>query len=82
MLLVVTALVWHEDLAIHRRKISKQSSRWEAFAGSLLPAGQERTSLALRDHASQILLAIVQDIESEQTDLEQTYKSKGLVQIA
>ncbi len=55
---------------------------WEAFASSLLAPGQVMTSLALRDHASQILLAIAEDIESSQTDLEQAYKSKGCVQIA
>ena len=55
---------------------------WEAFASSLLAPGDVMTSLALRDHASQILLAIALDIESDQTDLEQAYKSKGFVQIA
>jgi signal transduction histidine kinase len=55
---------------------------WEAFALSLLSPGQEMTSLALRDHAAQILLAIAEDIESNQTDLEQAYKSKGFVPIA
>jgi hypothetical protein len=55
---------------------------WEAFAGSLLTAGQEMTALALRDHARQILLAIAEDIETNQTELEQRYKSKGFVPIA
>jgi signal transduction histidine kinase len=55
---------------------------WEAFALSLLPPGQKMTSLALRDHATQILLAISEDIESDQTDLQQAYKSKGFVPIA
>jgi len=55
---------------------------WESFASSLLGGGQTMTSLALRDHASQILLAIAEDIETSQTDLEQAYKSKGFVQIA
>jgi len=55
---------------------------WEAFALSLLAPGQKMTSLALRDHATQILLAIAEDIESGQTDLEQAYKSKGFVPIA
>jgi len=57
-------------------------AEWEAFAASLLAPGQVMTSLALRDHASQVLLAIAADIESSQTDLEQAYKSKGFVQIA
>jgi signal transduction histidine kinase len=55
---------------------------WESFASSLLAPGQVMTSLALRDHASQILLAIAEDIESSQTELEQAYKSKGFVLIA
>src|ERR1041385_3923427 len=55
---------------------------WEAFAQSLLESGQQMTSLALRDHASQILLAIALDIEEAQSDLEQAYKSKGYVRIA
>jgi signal transduction histidine kinase len=55
---------------------------WEAFAASLNAAGQPMTGLALRDHASQILLAIAEDIESSQSDLEQAYKSKGFVPIA
>src|SRR5258706_1553356 len=55
---------------------------WEAFATSLLAPGKTMTSLALRDHATQILQAIAQDIEEGQTDLEQAYKSKGYVRIA
>jgi signal transduction histidine kinase len=55
---------------------------WEAFAASLLADGQAMTSLALRDHASHILIAIAHDIESEQSDLEQAYKSKGFAKIA
>jgi signal transduction histidine kinase len=55
---------------------------WEAFALSLLGPGQAMTSLALRDHATQILMAIAVDIESNQSDLEQAYKSKGFVPIA
>ena len=50
---------------------------WEAFATTLLAPGQVMTSLALRDHATQILLAIAEDIETSQSDLEQAYKSKG-----
>src|SRR3954467_4616389 len=55
---------------------------WEAFATSLLAPGQTMTSLALRDHAKQILQAIALDIEEGQTDLAQAYKSKGYVRIA
>jgi len=55
---------------------------WEGFAASLLGPEHGMTSLALRDHATQILLAIAEDIESNQTELEQDYKSKGYAQIA
>jgi signal transduction histidine kinase len=55
---------------------------WEAFAASLLAPGETMTSLALRDHGAQILQAIAEDIESDQTDLEQAYKSKGFAPIA
>jgi hypothetical protein len=55
---------------------------WEAFAKTLVESGEQMTSLALRDHASQILQAIALDIEEAQSDLEQAYKSKGYVRIA
>jgi signal transduction histidine kinase len=55
---------------------------WEAFAMSLNAAGQPMTALALRDHAAQILQAIAEDIESDQTELEQAYKSQGYAAIA
>ena len=55
---------------------------WEAFAASLLAPGQTMTPLALRDHARQILQAVAEDIETNQTDLEQAYKSQGFVPIA
>jgi signal transduction histidine kinase len=55
---------------------------WEAFARSLLSPGQVMTPLALRDHSKEILRAIAEDIESDQTQLEQAYKAKGFVPIA
>jgi signal transduction histidine kinase len=50
---------------------------WEAFAATLLPAAGEMTDLALRDHAEEILTAIVADLESPQNATEQAQKSKG-----
>jgi signal transduction histidine kinase len=50
---------------------------WETFAATLLPAAADMTSLALRDHASQILAAVAKDLESLQTREEQADKSKG-----
>ncbi len=51
---------------------------WEEFARTIHPASTTMDSLSLRDHARQILGTIVKDIESTQTDKEQTDKSKGL----
>jgi hypothetical protein len=50
---------------------------WEAFAGTLLPAAAGMTSLALRDHAQQILEAVAADLTNPQTRHEQAEKSKG-----
>lgn len=51
---------------------------WEAFARTLLPAAETMDSLALRNHSKQILVAIAEDIETFQTEQEQSDKSKGL----
>ena len=50
---------------------------WEAFAKTLLPAAGSMTGRALRDHADEILSAIVSDMKSQQTTEEQAEKSKG-----
>jgi len=50
---------------------------WEAFATTLLPAAAGMTSLALRDHAQQILEAVATDIVTSQTRKTQKEKSKG-----
>lgn len=50
---------------------------WEAFAQTLAPAADHLTPLALRDHISQILTFIEQDIKSPQTEEEQIEKSQG-----
>ena len=47
---------------------------WEAFALTLLAPGQVMTSLALRDHASQILLAIAQDDDQKQPEAKEMLK--------
>jgi len=51
--------------------------QWEAFAGSLLPAAANMRSLALRDHAQQILEAVVKDLSTSQTREAQIEKSMG-----
>ena len=50
---------------------------WVRFAESSGPAGRIMDLEALRDHASQMLEAIVTDLRTPQTDTEQTEKSKG-----
>ncbi|HUS13241.1 MAG TPA: hypothetical protein VMZ30_22410 [Pyrinomonadaceae bacterium] len=50
---------------------------WEAFAMTLLPAATGMTSLALRDHAKQILEAVAKDLSTRQTKEAQAEKSKG-----
>jgi signal transduction histidine kinase len=51
-------------------------ARWEAFATTRLHA-KGMTSLALRDHAKEILQAIARDMRTEQTRGEQSEKSMG-----
>jgi len=52
-------------------------AEWESFATTLLPAASGMTSLALRDHAKQILEAVAKDLSTPQTKDAQSEKSKG-----
>jgi signal transduction histidine kinase len=52
-------------------------AQWEAFATTLLPAGQKMESAGLRDHAQQILCAVAQDLRTAQTREAQREKSMG-----
>jgi signal transduction histidine kinase len=52
-------------------------AEWEAFAASLLPAAKGLDALALRDHAEQMLKAMVDDLRTPRTGEEQSAKSKG-----
>jgi hypothetical protein len=52
-------------------------AEWESFARTLLPAADGLNTLALRDHADEILTAIIRDMKSRQTKTEQAEKSKG-----
>lgn len=51
--------------------------QWESFAATLLPAASGMDSLALRDHAREILRAISADLRMPQSRDEQSEKSKG-----
>lgn len=53
-------------------------TEWESFAETLLPAAETMDSKALRDHAKQILEAVAMDIETTQSDRQQSDKSKDL----
>ena len=53
-------------------------AEWEIFARSL-GAGEHLDTLALRDHAAQILQATARDMKSDQNVAERAEKSKGLV---
>lgn len=52
-------------------------AEWESFARTLLPVADGLNALALRDHADEILTAIIRDMKSRQTKPEQAEKSKG-----
>lgn len=51
---------------------------WEAFARKL-PAGRTMSTLALRDHSREILLAIAADMELEHSDAERAEQSQDIV---
>jgi signal transduction histidine kinase len=52
-------------------------AEWETFARTLLPAAGGMNRVALRDHADEILSAIVADMQLRQSAQEQAEKSKG-----
>jgi signal transduction histidine kinase len=52
-------------------------AKWETFAATQLPAATRMDSLALRDHAEQILQAVAKDIATSQTRDAQADKSMG-----
>jgi len=47
------------------------------FAKTLMPAGADMSEVELRDHAEEMLTAVLQDIATAQTPEEQSRKSKG-----
>ncbi len=50
---------------------------WEVFAKSLLPVAGTMSSLALRDHCREILMAAVADMQTRETDSQRAAKSQG-----
>jgi signal transduction histidine kinase len=59
------------------RNVDAIVQKWEEFAATLLPAAANMDSLALRDHAEEILRAIAQDVETHQSREAQIQKSLG-----
>jgi signal transduction histidine kinase len=52
-------------------------AEWEDFARSTIPVTGTMTTLAIRDHAREILVTIVADMESSQTEAQRHLKSEG-----
>lgn len=52
-------------------------AEWENFARSLVPAADGMSPLSLRNHISYILVFVADDIDTIQTQSEQTNKSRG-----
>ena len=52
-------------------------SEFAVFAKTLMPPGVDMTEAELRDHAEELLTAVVQDISIAQTPEEQSLKSQG-----
>jgi signal transduction histidine kinase len=63
--------------AFIRERSAEIISDWESFARSLVPAATGMSPLSLRNHIEYILEFIADDIDSAQTESEQTYKSRG-----
>ncbi|MBA3460922.1 MAG: HAMP domain-containing histidine kinase [Deltaproteobacteria bacterium] len=59
------------------QKRVKIVEEWEVFARSLSRPGRPMTGIELRDHADEILTAIVADMRSRQSASSQAAKSKG-----
>lgn len=52
-------------------------AEWDTFARTLIPAATTMTDLALRNHAAHMLQEVARDLDTEQSQLEQSEKSKG-----
>ncbi len=58
----------------HHQKIIKE---WVEFARTLRPWSEGKSDKELQDHAEELLTAVVSDMTSSQTSLEESEKSKG-----
>lgn len=55
--------------------------KWEEFAATQFPAARHMDSLALRDHAREILEAVAKDISTSQSRDAQMVKSRGMAPV-
>ena len=60
-----------------KREVDHVVEEWESFARTEIPAGKNLSAEALRDHAKSILLAVVADLETPQTEQAQSQKARG-----
>src|SRR5512140_1973299 len=63
-----------EFIAGHHHEII---GAFTAFERTVIPSGSDMTETDLRDHAKEMLMAIAQDLNTEQSADEQSQKSKG-----
>lgn len=59
------------------QNVNRIVDEWEQFAKTITPAAEYMDSVALRDHATAILLAAARDMNKPQSDSEQQAKAKG-----
>jgi signal transduction histidine kinase len=71
---VETRVALSEFIVANREPIMAE---WEAFARTCAPASGSMDIDALRDHASEMLSVIAKDLDTPQSHLEQSEKSKG-----
>lgn len=63
--------------AFIRNNMDAIVDEWEVFAKTLLPVAGTMSSLALRDHCREILLATVADMQTRETESERAAKAQG-----
>ncbi len=64
----------HEFIAANRAKVLEE---WVAFASTCLPGAHQMDIGELRDHASEMIAAIIADLQAEQSETHQRLKSLG-----
>ena len=63
--------------AFIQRSHSEIIGEFSAFARTLMPPNSPMTEEEMRDHCKDLLIAIAEDLDEEQTSHEQSEKSRG-----